>query len=123
MHRLCVQPFRLSAPSDTVRPAVEGPERRCFCIDVTCDNLLDAVKQTVEEETAKLRQRRETELALHLREAIFEEQQLAGKAGRFECELKWKAKSDKHDVYTFDSYSKTYKASEISPWGVPAVSK
>lgn len=70
-----------------VRPAVESPERRCFCIDVTCDNLLDAVKQTVEEETTRLRQRREAELAISLREAVIEEQQLAAKAGRFEGEL------------------------------------
>lgn len=66
--------------------AVESPERRCFCIDVTCDNLLDAVKQTVEEETARLIKRRDAELTINLREAIFEEQQLAAKAGRFECE-------------------------------------
>lgn len=71
-----------------MRPAVESPERRCFCIDVTCDNLLDAVKQTVEEEAARLRLRLDAELAVNLREAVFEEQQLAAKAGRFECELK-----------------------------------
>eukprot|EP00903_Cladosiphon_okamuranus_P009116 g8709.t1 len=53
-------------------------------MDVTCDNLLDAVKQTVEEETARLRQRREAELATNLREAVYEEQQLAAKVGRFE---------------------------------------
>lgn len=80
-------PSRHLTPSETVHPAVESPERRCFCIDVTCDNLLDAVKETVEEETAKLRQRRESELAILLREAVFEEQQLSAKAARFECEL------------------------------------
>lgn len=78
--------------TDTVRPAVESPERRCFCIDVTCDNLLDAVKQTVEEETATIRQRRETELAVNLREAVDDDQHLAAKVGRFECEAsKWKS--------------------------------
>ncbi|CAM9825863.1 unnamed protein product, partial [Ectocarpus fasciculatus] len=63
---------------------VESPERRCFCIDVTCDNLLDAVKQTVEQETVGVMKRREVELVLKLREAVLEEQQLAAKAARFD---------------------------------------
>ncbi|CAM9106250.1 unnamed protein product [Pylaiella littoralis] len=63
---------------------VESPERQCFCIDVTCDNLLDAVKQTVEEETARLIKRRDAELTINLRDVTFEEQQLAAKALRFE---------------------------------------
>ncbi|CAB1099046.1 unnamed protein product [Ectocarpus sp. CCAP 1310/34] len=63
---------------------VESPEKRCFCIDVTCDNLLDAVKQTVEQETVGAMKRREVELVLKLREAVLEEQQLAAKAARFD---------------------------------------
>lgn len=66
--------------------AVESPERSCFCIDVTCDNLLDAVKQTVEQETVGVMKRREVELVLKLREAVLEEQQLAAKTARFDCE-------------------------------------
>jgi len=55
-------------------------------MDVTCDNLLAAVKQTVEEDTLKLSMRRETELTINLREAVFEEQQLSAKVSRFEGE-------------------------------------
>lgn len=69
-----------------VRSTAETPEKRCFCMDVTCDNLLTAVKQTVEEDTHKLSMRRETELTITLREAVFEEQQLSAKVGRFEGE-------------------------------------
>lgn len=78
--------LRAAVPPRYPSAAVESPERRCFCIDVTCDNLLDAVKQTVEEESARLIKRRDAELTINLREITFEEQQLAAKAGRFECE-------------------------------------
>lgn len=64
--------------------AAENPQRRCFCMDVTCDNLLDAVKRTIEEETPGLIKRREAELILKLREVTADEQQLAAKAARSE---------------------------------------
>lgn len=75
--------FQLSLFHD---PTAENPEKRCFCIDVTSDNLLDAVKQTVEEDTLILIKRREAELSSKIREASAEEQTLATKLTRYECE-------------------------------------
>lgn len=86
-------------------------------MDVTCDNLLDAVKQTVEEETARLRLRWEAELAVSLREAIFEEQQLGAKAGRFECELKWSPTMVKHRRISPSVKSKQNEVSRLETCG------
>ena len=55
---------------------------------MTCDNLLTAVKQTVAEDTTRVSTRRETELTINLREAVFEEQQLSAKVSRFEGEYR-----------------------------------
>lgn len=62
----------------------ERAQRRCFCIDVTCDNLLDAVKQTVEEETMALIKRLDAELITNLREYEVEEQSLAAEVATSE---------------------------------------
>lgn len=63
---------------------VESPVQRCFCIDVTSDNLLDAVRQTVEEEASLLFKQREAELTSKVREASAEEQSSVNKVARFE---------------------------------------
>lgn len=62
----------------------ERAQRRCFCIDVTCDNLLDAVKQTVEEETMALIKRLDIELVTNLHKYVAEEQSLAAEVATSE---------------------------------------
>lgn len=78
---------RTLGPSSSVfmiLSAADSPQRRCFCIDVTCDNLLDTVKQTVEDETLVVIKRRDADLSAKLREAAAEEQPLAAKAARLD---------------------------------------
>ena len=65
----------------------ENLQRGCFCIDVTCDNLLDAVKHTVEEESLARIKQLNAELVSKLREYAAEEQALATKVARFEGQL------------------------------------
>lgn len=62
----------------------ERAQRRCFCIDVTCDNLLDAVKQTVEEETMALIKHLGAELMTNLKEYEIKEQSLAAEVAAAE---------------------------------------
>lgn len=51
---------------------------------MNCDNLLDAVKQTVEEETLGLVKRREADLTSTLQDLLAEEQPLTAKSARFD---------------------------------------
>ncbi|CAM9122287.1 unnamed protein product [Discosporangium mesarthrocarpum] len=63
----------------------EGNTSRCFNADVTCDNLLDAVRHTVEEETTVAIRRREAEFLAQVQEATFEEQTISNRISRFEA--------------------------------------